>query len=79
MTAPTVLELLDFEAAHADWPRGRKEAAAREQFGVAPIRYYQLLRHAVTTVDAAQHDPITTRRVIDQMARRLQSRQERTR
>jgi hypothetical protein len=76
MATPTVPELLDFEAAHASVSRGRKEEAVRARFGIPLIRYYQLLQRAVTTQEAAQHDPITTRRVTEQMTRRLHSRQE---
>ena len=71
-------ELLDFEATHAHLTRGRFEAAVRSRFGIAPIRYYQLLHRAVSTPEAAEHDPITTRRVTERMTRRLQSRSRRT-
>lgn len=79
MPTPTVPELLDFEAAHATTRRGVKEEAIRARFGIPPIRYYQLLGRAITTEQAVQHDPITTRRVTEKAARYLQSRQENTR
>jgi hypothetical protein len=77
MPVPTVPELLDFVAAHADVSRGRLEEAIRARFGISPARYYQLISRAVRTREAAEHDPTTTRQLIAQMDRRLRSRQER--
>lgn len=73
---PTVPELIDFEAAH---PRrgGAKEHAIRQTFGVGMARYYQLLIRAANTVEAQQHDPITTRRIQDTTRSRHLTRTER--
>lgn len=52
---PTPLELLEFERAHPG-PSGRKFAAIRQQFGLTPPRYLQLVIAAVSTEEALLHD-----------------------
>jgi Protein of unknown function (DUF3263) len=54
--------LLDFER---DWllHQGRKEAAIRDQFGMSPARYYQLLARVVEMPEAETYDPLTTKRL----------------
>ena len=58
----STIELLDFEAAY---PRhtGAKEVAIREQLGLTPARFYQLLVRAAASMEGQQHDPMTARRV----------------
>ena len=60
---PTTPELLNFEAT---WPRhsGRKETAIIETLGIAPARYYVILRRAAMSLEGQQHDPITAHRVL---------------
>jgi hypothetical protein len=54
--------LLDFER---DWVRhqGKKETAIRNQFGMSAARYYQLLAKVIELPEAAEYDPLTTRRL----------------
>jgi hypothetical protein len=51
------------------WRRpGAKETAIRDQFGVTPTRYYQVLNALVDRSDALAADPLLVRRL-----RRLRS------
>ncbi|MCH5674683.1 DUF3263 domain-containing protein [Streptomyces gilvus] len=48
---------------------GAKERAIREELGLAPVRYYQLLNALLDDERALAHDPVTVnrlRRVRDQ-------------
>lgn len=55
-------EILDFERSW--WTRRvRKEAAARERFGLSPARYHQLLDRAIDSEDALRYDPMLVRRL----------------
>src|SRR5215207_1074165 len=57
------------------WRRpGAKETAIRNQFGVAPTRYYQVLNALVDRPDALAADPLLVRRL-----RRLRLARQRTR
>ncbi|MFD8422308.1 DUF3263 domain-containing protein [Streptomyces sp. NPDC059466] len=42
---------------------GAKERAIREQLGLAPVRYYQLLNALLDDPRALAHDPITVNRL----------------
>ncbi|KAB1147308.1 DUF3263 domain-containing protein [Streptomyces luteolifulvus] len=42
---------------------GAKERAIREELGLAPIRYYQLLNALLDDERALAHDPITVNRL----------------
>jgi len=42
---------------------GAKERAIREQLGLAPIRYYQLLNALLDDPRALAHDPVTVNRL----------------
>jgi hypothetical protein len=42
---------------------GAKERAIREQLGLAPVRYYQLLNALLDDPRALIHDPITVNRL----------------
>ncbi|MFD1660448.1 DUF3263 domain-containing protein [Streptomyces caeni] len=42
---------------------GAKERAVREQLGLAPIRYYQLLNALLDDPRALAHDPVTVNRL----------------
>lgn len=61
-TEATVAQLLDFEAR---WPRnsGRKETVIISELGLAPARFYVLLRRAAVSLEGQAHDAITARRV----------------
>ncbi len=62
--ALTVAEqrMLQFESRM--WKRaGAKETAIREQFGLKPMRYYQVLRQLLRRREAVAFDPITVRRL----------------
>jgi len=58
--------LLAFEQA---WPRhdGTKEMAIRDELGLTPARFYQLLGRAARTHDGIAANPITARRVRERM------------
>ncbi|WP_189855998.1 DUF3263 domain-containing protein [Streptomyces poonensis] len=42
---------------------GAKERAVREQLGLAPVRYYQLLNALLDDARALRHDPVTVNRL----------------
>ncbi|WP_018548379.1 DUF3263 domain-containing protein [Streptomyces sp. LaPpAH-108] len=42
---------------------GAKERAIREQLGLAPVRYYQLLNALLDDERALTHDPVTVNRL----------------
>ncbi len=42
---------------------GAKEAAVREQLGIAPVRYYQLLNGLLDRPAALAHDPLLVNRL----------------
>lgn len=47
-----------------NWPGpGAKERAIREQLGLAPVRYYQLLNALLDDPRALAHDPVTVNRL----------------
>ncbi|MBA2947217.1 DUF3263 domain-containing protein [Streptomyces himalayensis] len=46
------------------WPTpGAKERAIREQLGMVPVRYYQLLNALLDDPRALAHDPVTVNRL----------------
>ncbi|MET4924865.1 DUF3263 domain-containing protein [Streptomyces sp. PSRA5] len=46
------------------WPGpGAKERVIREQLGISPTRYYQLLRALIDDPLALAHDPVTVNRL----------------
>ncbi|MGW0535817.1 DUF3263 domain-containing protein [Streptomyces sp. NPDC003032] len=46
------------------WPGpGAKERAVREELGMVPVRYYQLLNALLDDPRALAHDPITVNRL----------------
>ncbi|MFE9255769.1 DUF3263 domain-containing protein [Streptomyces sp. NPDC006879] len=46
------------------WPGpGAKERAIREQLGLSPVRYYQLLNALLDRPAASAHDPVTVNRL----------------
>lgn len=56
------------------WPGpGAKERAVREQLGISPTRYYQLLNALLDDPRAAEHDPVT----VNRLRRVRQARRER--
>ncbi|MFD7706727.1 DUF3263 domain-containing protein [Streptomyces sp. NPDC059785] len=47
-----------------NWPGpGAKERAIREELGLAPVRYYQLLNALLDDTRALAHDPVTVNRL----------------
>ncbi|GHD35383.1 DUF3263 domain-containing protein [Streptomyces longwoodensis] len=42
---------------------GAKERAVREELGLAPVRYYQLLNALLDDPRALEHDPVTVNRL----------------
>lgn len=54
MSAPTAIELLEFERAHPGHS-GRKQQAVRLTFQLPYARYLQLLRVALLTTDSTEH------------------------
>jgi hypothetical protein len=42
---------------------GAKERAIREELGLAPVRYYQLLNALLDDPRALSHDPVTVNRL----------------
>nr|WP_028797684.1 DUF3263 domain-containing protein [Streptomyces purpureus] len=56
------LAVLAFE--RRSWPGpGAKERAVREQLGLSPVRYYQLLNALLDDPRALAHDPVTVNRL----------------
>ncbi|MCS0636004.1 DUF3263 domain-containing protein [Streptomyces sp. LP05-1] len=46
------------------WPGpGAKERAVREELGLSPVRYYQLLNALLNDPAALEHDPVTVNRL----------------
>ncbi|MFF4186937.1 DUF3263 domain-containing protein [Streptomyces sp. NPDC001691] len=46
------------------WPApGAKERAVREELGMSPTRYYQLLNALLDDTRAVAHDPVTVNRL----------------
>ncbi|QNE75824.1 DUF3263 domain-containing protein [Streptomyces finlayi] len=46
------------------WPGpGAKERAIREELGMSPVRYYQLLNALIDDVRALAEDPVTVNRL----------------
>jgi hypothetical protein len=57
------------------WPRpGAKERAIREELGLSPTRYYQLLDTLLDDERALAHDPVTVNRLRDRRAARRERR-----
>lgn len=64
--------ILDFEGR---WARhaGAKEEAIRDDLGLSPSRYYQLLGRLIDTAEAQRHDPMLVKRL-----RRMRDERRRT-
>lgn len=58
--------LLDFAARHPR-VRGDVEDRIRNELGVTPARYCQLLHRAAATMEGQAHDPITAHRILRQL------------
>ncbi|MGW4904154.1 DUF3263 domain-containing protein [Streptomyces albidoflavus] len=57
------------------WQRpGTKERAIREQLGLSPTRYYQLLGALLDDPAALRHDPVTVNRLRERRAARRAAR-----
>ncbi len=57
-------ELAVLEVERRGWPGpGAKERAIREQLGISPTRYYQLLNALLDDARAWEHDPATVKRL----------------
>jgi len=67
------LAILAFEG---EWRRhvGAKEEAIRDDLGISPARYYQLLGRLIETAEAQEHDPMLVKRL-----RRLREAREQAR
>ncbi|GAA3834774.1 hypothetical protein GCM10023083_78730 [Streptomyces phyllanthi] len=60
--SPRELAILALERRGFEGP-GAKERAIREQLGLAPVRYYQLLNALLDDRRALEHDPVTVNRL----------------
>lgn len=65
-TTPTVVQLIDFAAAHPGRFNGTVEEAIRAELRITPARYFQLLSRAIRTREALERDPQTTNRLLRQ-------------
>ena len=66
-------EMLTFERQW--WRRaGAKETAIRDQFGVSPTRYYQVLNALLDRPEALRHDPMLVKRLRRMRAARQRAR-----
>jgi hypothetical protein len=63
MLAPTIPELLQYEARWQSRHDGVKDEAIRADLGIPPARYYQLLGRAIETREALEHDPMLVKRL----------------
>lgn len=77
MTAPTDEELLAFEARHLKHTT-RKETAIRDELGITPARFYQLLGRLIWLEDALRIDPMLTNRLRKRSMDRISKRKTRT-
>lgn len=75
---PTVVQLIDFAAAHPGKLTSATSELVRTQLGITPVRYLQLLAQAIDDVVALEHDPITTRRLRREADQRARTRATRT-
>lgn len=73
----TPTQLLAFESR---WPRHTptKGERIRAEFDISPARFYQLLHRFVLTQEAMEADPITARRVREQLEAARERRGRRT-
>ncbi len=55
---------------------GAKERAVREELGLVPVRYYQVLNALLDTERALAHDPVTVNRLRRVRERRRTEREE---
>lgn len=60
--SPLERDVLALEARGWEAP-GAKERAVREELGLAPVRYYQLLNALLDAPRALAHDPVTVNRL----------------
>ncbi|NGO13452.1 DUF3263 domain-containing protein [Streptomyces sp. HC44] len=60
--SPLELDVLALERRGWSSP-GAKERAIREELGMAPVRYYQLLNALLDAPRALAHDPVTVNRL----------------
>lgn len=74
----SIERLIDFAAAHPGKVSGHTDELIRSELGITPIRYLQLLNRAIDTVEALEHDPLTTRRLRREAAHRARAREART-
>jgi Protein of unknown function (DUF3263). len=65
---PTVSDLLEFERRH-EKHTSRKEVLILDELGIKPARYYQLLRHALRSVETWEMDPMLCDRILRRSAR----------
>ncbi|NUO59018.1 MAG: DUF3263 domain-containing protein [Hamadaea sp.] len=73
-----IAQLLEFERVWLNDPRagdGRKAQAIRETFGVNETRHYQRVVAAVSTREAWEADPATTRVLAERLQARSRQRQ----
>ncbi|MEU6991604.1 DUF3263 domain-containing protein [Streptomyces sp. NPDC046465] len=69
VSAPEPAELSERDRAvlaleRRSWPGpGAKERAIREELGMVPVRYYQVLNALLDDARALAHDPITVNRL----------------
>lgn len=73
---PSTGDLLDFER---EWLNrrqhdGHKATAMRDRFGLSATRYYQLLNAVIDSREAVEHDPVTTRIVLQRRDTRSRGR-----
>lgn len=61
-------QLLEFERAHQGDTAGRRADAARRELGVTLPAFYQMLRTALGTRAALEHDAALTRHITDRWA-----------
>ena len=58
----SAVELVDFAAAHPRYRRSVDEDI-RQDLGITPARYFQLLDRVIATEEALKHDPVTVHRL----------------
>jgi hypothetical protein len=65
--------LLEFERAHPG-ESGKKQEAVRKEFGLPFARWMQLLRRALASREALEHDPVLARHLRERMEVRARRR-----
>ncbi|MHC9046788.1 DUF3263 domain-containing protein [Microbacterium saperdae] len=74
---PSIEQLLDFAHHHPGKLDGHTAAILRDELGITPVRFLQLLSEAIHTEEALAYDPLTTYRLRREADHRARAREAR--